>query len=333
MSWSSWTSSIKQIAKEAQRGIDLVLDINEQEAAAAKREAGASLDAPNESLNDDELEKENFNFETPQETIEIGAENNQNHTLKKPTTNGKSDHNEWGDPEWAHSWSDSKTPVKVAKNITKKKSAKTSPRTSTRRQEKIQKEESVQNGPTNGQAEPEPIQKVEKLVKTEEIEPVVQSKSEEVPEINSSNPKVKSSKSGDKTFEPEVNSIKPEVTPEFEDHSEKINYLTEHSENLGNSFHKMTQQLYSREQQLILLSTTNAQLQADNDDLLDKNNYLQEQLKNQSIAQKSTTETLNTYNKKIELALSKMIQIFIGHFLKKTSSYGHTPKRIFWELL
>jgi len=66
--------------------------------------------------------------------------------------------------------------------------------------------------------------------------------------------------------------------------------VTEHADSLGNSFQILTEQLYNREQQIIKLSTTTADLQAENDELTSEKDYLKEQVLN-----------YNNLNKQVEV--------------------------------
>mgnify|MGYP003329303281 CR=1 FL=1 len=56
----------------------------------------------------------------------------------------------------------------------------------------------------------------------------------------------------------------------------QIDFLQEHTEAMGNSFHAITKQLSMREKQLVGISTSNAELQAENDELRGKVTYLEE---------------------------------------------------------
>ena len=64
MSWSSWSESITKIAREAQRGIDKVLDITEEEAQAQQQ--GSQLLETSEQTN--EIEEPKILQNEPPET-------------------------------------------------------------------------------------------------------------------------------------------------------------------------------------------------------------------------------------------------------------------------
>ena len=84
MSWSSWA---KSIAKEAQRGIDKVLEINEGELAEGEiREIAENPNSSNSELNSTNPEK--------QKTIEIGAN----------MTNGGSNYKPENHTDWEQDW-------------------------------------------------------------------------------------------------------------------------------------------------------------------------------------------------------------------------------------
>ena len=104
----------------------------------------------------------------------------------------------------------------------------------------------------------------------------------------------------------EVHSIDPAAVKESE---MAISKLVEHSESLGNSFEILTNRLQSREEQLVKLSTSNADLLAQNDDLKSQLDFLNEkdqinskELKNMKALEKEHQvkyQTLRTLKVKI----------------------------------
>ena len=81
------------------------------------------------------------------------------------------------------------------------------------------------------------------------------------------------SKQSETSPDSKVHSIDPVAMKESE---MAISKLVEHSESLGNSFEILTNRLQSREEQLVKLSTSNADLLAQNDDLKSQLDFLNE---------------------------------------------------------
>ena len=124
------------------------------------------------------------------------------------------------------------------------------------------------------------ITKPDKESRSTNLKPDVQSKSKS-PKVKKSKklvekPQIKSDQS-----EAPPDGPPPEVRPIQDSASIKesemaISKLVEHSESLGNSFEILTNRLQSREEQLVKLSTSNADLLAQNDDLKSQLDFLNE---------------------------------------------------------
>lgn len=129
------------------------------------------------------------------------------------------------------------------------------------------------------QPETNQVQSIEKP-ESSSVKSNVQSKSKS-PKIKKSKKvlvekeQIKSNQSETLPNEPslEVHPVDPAAIKESE---MAISKLVEHSESLGNSFEVLTNRLQSREEQLVKLSTSNADLLAQNDDLKSQLDFLNE---------------------------------------------------------
>ena len=130
------------------------------------------------------------------------------------------------------------------------------------------------------------ITKPDKESSSTNLKPDVQSKSKS-PKVKKSKKlvekiQIKSDQSEAPPDDPLDGSPPPEVHPQIQDSTSMkesemaISKLVEHSESLGNSFEILTNRLQSREEQLVKLSTSNADLLAQNDDLKSQLDFLNE---------------------------------------------------------
>lgn len=252
MSWSSWA---KSIAKEAQRGIDKVLEIQED----GSENPGSGNPGEPARSDPENPDPSGIPPERPRpKPIEIGSQ-------EKPPLNGNDG---WDDKQWDEGWdNESKTqskkpkPLKMSKSPRKTPPKKSSPKNRMKAAKIITESETL----TNGSAENAPTETVPE--KTED-KPVPEPVSAVVEETEKS------------PEPPEVKIIEPKIEPEFaanksiQDNSVEIDHLTEHADSLANSFQLTMQQLHQREQQLIVCSTSNATLLAENDELKSQNEFL-----------------------------------------------------------
>lgn len=98
----------------------------------------------------------------------------------------------------------------------------------------------------------------------------------------------------------------------------QIDFLQEHTEAMGNSFHALTKQLSFREQQLVGISTNNAELQAENDELRGKVTYLEEY-----------SSDVENFSRKIEVhyLLNKYASIFPSFLKMKSTSVSCSSRQ------
>ena len=250
MSWSSWSESITKIAREAQRGIDKVLDITEEE-AQAQQQSNQLLET-NEQTN--EIEEPKIEQNEPPETPKP----------KKKETNG------WNNDAWDDDFD--VEPVKPVKKV-----KKLSPRASLKqkKEEKLKRQKSAEKVI---ETVPPPTEesKVEQAVEVTNVEtseePVKLEPAPVIPEpVATPIPVVEVVQSVSQLVNETRNS-------DMENESkEAIIALVEHAEALGNSFQLLNTRLVSREEQLVKLSTSNAELAAKNDDLISQIEFYKEQ--------------------------------------------------------
>jgi hypothetical protein len=316
MSWSSWSQSITKIAREAQRGIDKVLDISEE----ATAENGAENGQENSHSEYQEIDKSVRDESIPSKP-------------DVPKANG------WNNDGWDEEFDVQEKPKKK------------SPRTSIKKKTKVIKASKItidndtktdnegvfdksakkpdleKTSPVNATADrgDESINGTKKeIIIPEKAVPSTQSLSNEdnPPEADKAkfpvtekvqretdqvqsilNPEEESSSLHVKpdleseTKSPKVKKIVEESHIKY-DHLEAppdgpsevqsidpaamkaseiaISKLVEHSESLGNSFEILTNRFQSREEQLVKLSTSNADLLAQNDDLKSQLDFLNE---------------------------------------------------------
>ena len=118
---------------------------------------------------------------------------------------------------------------------------------------------------------------------------------------------------------PEVHTIDPAAMKESEI---AISKLVEHSESLGNSFEILTNRLQSREEQLVKLSTSNADLLAQNDDLKSQLDFLNEkdqinskELKNmKNLEKEHQVNYIKSYHLGFRWAIQMQLKMFFRNF-------------------
>ena len=284
MSWSSWA---KSIAKEAQRGIDKVLEIQEDGSENPKSDGAPSSGGGEPARSDPENDPENLApVKSPprKKSIEIGSQEKTGQNRSTPV-NGNDG---WNDNQWDAGWdNDSKNPdpkkskpLKLTKSPRKTPPKKSPPKSRMKATKILNESENL----TNGSVEAPPKLPTEKPEIIPEPLPVPVKEPEP-----------------DKSPEPVLPKIEPKIAKDTKNNAE-ISHLTEHADSLANSFQLTMQQLHQREQQLIQCSTNNATLLAENDELKSQNEFLtqfQEQAK-----------SVSSLNSKIELTLKNKIKNF-----------------------
>ena len=321
MSWSSWA---KSIAKEAQRGIDKVLEINEADGQPIQPGGDATVPDPAAvgDVDDDthlvpSLPPDTTNTiantdgQPPpvqkQKSIEIGANS---HTTV--TTNGQSgDHShdhlhpaDWNNSEWSQDWGEDQSkpePRKLKpKKSTSPKTKNTSPKSRTKGTKKVTTTDQQSSSPPSSPP-PSPIENgpSTEVDSTLELDPTVSPTPSPPPPAPSS-----------PTATPE-----PSIPEQFRidpNQTAMLHHVSEHADSLGNSFQILTEQLFKREQQIITLSTNTAHVQAENDELRGQTEYYQEQCRHHA----AQLENHAASQKKIEPTFSNSIHTLLHISLK-----------------
>ena len=251
MSWSSWSESITKIAREAQRGIDKVLDITEEEAQAQQHSDQLQQATTNE------IEEPKIEHNEPPETPKP----------KKKETNG------WNNDAWDDDFDvEPVKPVKKVKKLSPRASLKQKKEEKLKRQKSAEKVVEPVPPPPEPKIEP-PVEPAVEVTKVEvQEEPAQPEPVPVVPEpVATPVPVVE-------VVQPVSQLVNETRNSDMENESkEAIIALVEHAEALGNSFQLLNTRLVSREEQLVKLSTSNAELAAKNDDLVSQIEFYKEQ--------------------------------------------------------
>ena len=288
MSWSSWA---KSIAKEAQRGIDKVLEINEGEEGYIppenENEKTIEIGTSNNLTNGDHanptsgpLPEENNHGDAGEKT---GHKPTDKKGQKKSRITNPENHTDW-DKDWGEE-SEPKTTTSSPSSPQKK--TKKLPKTrlkATKIVENDRKPPDPASSPIQQVAEddasPSPVTK--SLPPMANGNATTKTEEEVTPSLEKISPEKETS-----SHEKDASVIKPDASPSSPeppkisaspDQTALLDHVTSHADSLGNSFQILTSQLFNREQQIIKLSTNSADLQAENDELKSQNIYLNEQI-------------------------------------------------------